>query len=260
MIPNWIAAFLSVFLVSIVSLIGIFTLSIKAKNLNKLLILFVSFSAGALFGDVFLHLLPHVVHEHGFSLSVSFSVLAGIVSMFAIEKIIHWRHCHHSVCEEDGEHTHELDEQHVHSFAIMNLIGDGVHNVIDGLIIGASYLVSMPVGIATTIAVVLHEIPQEIGDFGVLLHGGFSKKKALMFNFLTALGAFLGVVIALVLYKYVENIVFLLAPFAAGSFIYIAGSDLIPELHKESGGRKSIKQFILFVLGIAIMVPILFLE
>ena len=206
----------------------------------------ISFSAGAMFGDAFLHLLPETVAEHGFTLSVSLSVLGGIIGFFVIEKLIHWRHCHMPITE-----------NHVHPFAWMNLVGDGVHNFIDGLIIGASYLVSIPVGIATTIAVILHEIPQEIADFGVLLHGGFSKKKALLVNFLTALTALLGGVLALILSHYIEGITVFLVPFAAGGFIYIAGSDLIPELHKEVKFSRSVLQVVSFVCGIGIMLLLL---
>src|SRR3989344_3424132 len=172
---------LSVLIVSIVSLIGILALSIKTDKLKKILIYTISFSAGALFGDAFIHLIPEAVKETGFGLKTSLFILLGIIFSFIIEKFIHWRHCHlpHS-------------KEHIHPFAVMNLLGDGIHNFIDGIIIGASYLASIPTGIATTIAVILHEIPQEIGDFGVLLQGGFSKSKALAFNFLTAATAILG--------------------------------------------------------------------
>jgi len=246
----WLYAILSVFLISLISLIGIFTLAIKTSKLKSALFLLVSFSAGALLGDVFVHLLPEVIEEYGeFSMLVSVSVLAGISFMFMIEKVIHWRHCHVVP-----------DDDHVHPFATMNLIGDAAHNIIDGLIIGASYLVSIPVGVATTIAVALHEIPQEISDFGVLLHGGYTKKKALFLNFVTALGAVLGVIIALVLGSSSETLLSFLIPFAAGAFIYIAGSDLIPELHKEVGTKKSIQQFLVFLLGIGIMFALTILE
>lgn len=141
----------------------------------------------------------------------------------------------------------------------MNLIGDGVHNFIDGLIIGVSYIVSIPVGIATTIAVALHEIPQEIGDFGVLLHGGFSKAKALGLNFITALASVIGAVIALLANVYFKNIEIFLIPIAVGGFIYIAGSDLIPELHKEFTLKKAILQLIAFTAGILVMAALLLL-
>jgi zinc and cadmium transporter len=153
-----------------------------------------------------------------------------------------------------------ITKTHIHPFAIMNLVGDSVHNFIDGLILGASYLVNIPVGIATTIAIIFHEIPQEIGDFGVLIHGGFSKKRALFINFMTALTAVLGVVIALLLTRYIVDLTSYLIPFAAGSFIYIAGSDLIPELHKETKISKTLIQLLFFLLGIGIMLLLLIVE
>ena len=245
----WFAAIISVLAVSAISLIGIFTLSVKTKLLNRALFVFVSFAAGAMLGDAFIHLLPEAVEEKGFTIEVSLSILLGIAILFLVEKVIHWRHCHHTPTE-----------HHVHPFAIMNLLGDSVHNFIDGLIIGASYLVSIPIGIATTIAVILHEIPQEISDFAVLVHGGFTKGKALFLNLVTALVAVLGVVVALLIGFRAESFASLLVPFAAGSFIYILSADLIPEIHKEVRLRKSIVQFIAFLLGIGIMLALLWLE
>jgi zinc and cadmium transporter len=143
----------------------------------------------------------------------------------------------------------------------MNLFGDGVHNLIDGLIVGGSYIASVPLGIATTIAVIFHEIPQEIGDFGILIYGGFGKRKALMFNFLTALTAVIGVIIAFVLGSAIEGFVPLLIPFAAGNFIYIAGSDLIPELRKDTPEpKKSALQMVSLILGVLPMLLLLLLE
>ena len=242
----WIYTLVSVFLISLISFIGILTFSLKTEKLKAILIYFISFSAGALLGDAFIHLLPEIVRDNGFTLQISLSLLSGILIFFALEKIIHWQHCHMPITKE-----------HAHPFAYMNLVGDGLHNFIDGLIIGASYLINIQVGIATTIAVILHEIPQEIGDFGVLLHGGFSKARALTLNFLTALLAIAGAIIALWLGSLSENITTFLIPFAAGGFIYIAGSDLIPELHKETSIRISIFQLAAFILGILIMVSLL---
>ncbi len=242
----WTYTILSVLIVSLVSFIGVVSLSIGTKLLRHILIYLISFSAGALFGDVFIHLLPEVVNGNGFLLSISLYVLFGIVLFFALEKIIQWQHCHMPITK-----------NHVHSFTYMNLVGDGLHNFIDGLIIAASYLVSLPAGIATTLAVVLHEIPQEIGDFGVLLHGGFSKGKALFLNFVSALFAVIGAIIGLLLAGAVENIELILVPIAAGGFLYIAGSDLIPELHKETTIWKSILQLITFILGMAVMALLL---
>ncbi len=249
MLDVWVYTLVSVLIVSLISFVGVLTLSIKADKLKKILLYMVSFSTGALFGDAFIHLLPEVVEETGFGLNISFYLMFGIGFSFIVEKFIHWRHCHIPTSKE-----------HIHPFAMMNLFGDAVHNFIDGLIIGASYLVNVPVGIATTLAVILHEIPQEIGDFGVLLHGGFSKLKALFFNFITALAAVIGAIVALVMSSYVENITIFLIPFAAGNFIYIAGSDLIPELHKEVKVKKSLLQFIAIVLGVLIMAALLLLE
>jgi len=233
---------LSVFLVSLVSFVGVLSLAINADNLRKILIYLVSFSAGALLGDTFIHLLPEAAKESGFGLELSLSVLFGIIIFFFIEKIICWRHCHLPITK-----------SHVHRFAYMNLIGDGLHNFLDGAIIAASYIVSLPVGVATTLAVVLHEIPQEIGDFGVLLHGGFSKGRALFVNFLSALAAVLGCIVTLWLLGSFANLEKILIPIAAGGFIYIAGSDLIPELHKERTLWRSLLQIVFIILGIAIM-------
>ena len=245
----WIYSLVSVLIVSLISLVGLIALSIKLERLKKILIYLVSFSAGALFGGAFLHLLPQIIAEQGFNLMVPFLILGGIVLFFAVEKIICWQHCHIPT-----------SKGHVHSFAIMNLIGDGVHNFLDGLIIGASYLISLPTGIATTLAVAIHEIPQEVGDFGVLIHGGFSRMKALVLNFVSAIVAVLGVVIALMLSNYVSNIQFLIAPIAIGGFIYIAGSDLIPELHKHTGIKNSLLQLLIFILGILAMAVLIILE
>jgi len=239
---------LSIFGISLVSLIGIFTVSFSEKTLEKMLIYMISFAAGGLLGDAFIHLLPESIAQDGFSLSISVYILIGIAFSFIIEKLIHWRHCHHPT-------THD----HPHPFALMNLFGDGVHNFIDGLIIGAAYLVSIPVGAATTIAVLLHEVPQEIGDFGVLIHGGMSKKKALIMNFLTALSAFLGLGVALAIGSQVEGLTSFLLPFAMGSFIYIAVADLIPEMHKEVCTSRSLLQFTFFILGISLMFLMLFI-
>ncbi|PIR75394.1 MAG: ZIP family metal transporter [Candidatus Magasanikbacteria bacterium CG10_big_fil_rev_8_21_14_0_10_43_9] len=241
----WVYTLGSITIVSLVSLIGAVALSFGMERIKKWLLLFVSFSAGTLLGDAFLHLLPEVTEKEGsFSLQISFGVIAGILVWFIIEKFIQWHHCHH---------VHEFDKDHIHPFAILNLIGDFLHNIIDGMIIAASFLVSIPVGIATTMAVVLHEIPQELSDFGVLLHGGFSRGRALFLNFLSALGALLGAVFALFLAGQIEGIELLLIPFAAGSFIYIATADLIPELHKESRVGESIKHLVSLLAGVVVM-------
>lgn len=249
----WFYSLLSVLVVSLISLIGVFTLSMKDKVLRKSLIVLIAFSAGALFGDAFLHLLPEVVEKNGFTVSISLYFLLGIVIFFVLEKGIHWQHCHGEITEEKGKH--------IHSFAYTNLVGDGLHNFLDGVIIAASYLVSFPAGIATTIAVLLHEIPQEIGDFGILVHAGFSKGKALLLNLGSALVSVVGVIVTLLIGINVEGLELILVPIAAGGFVYIAGSDLIPELHKHSQKiGQGILQLIAFLVGIGVMWALLGLE
>lgn len=256
---NYLLLFGSILIVSLISFIGAITLSIKEKWLEKILPLFVAFSAGALFGDVFIHLLPETFKDFGFEVNISLYILLGIVLFFLIEKLIHFQH-KHSIHFQHYIHSTESKNEKIHPFSYMNLVGDAIHNFVDGLVIAGSFLVSPIQGITTSIAVILHEIPQEMGDFGVLLAGGFSKKKALMFNFLSALAAFLGAIVALIASTYLENITMFFLPFTAGGFIYIAGSTLIPELHKETNLLKSFLQLIAFLIGIALMASLLLIE
>ena len=249
MLSVWIYSLVSVLIVALISLFGILTLSIREKLLQKLLFISVSFSAGVLLGTAFIHLLPEVINQAGFNLTISLYLLSGVLLFFVLEKFIFWRHCHIPP-----------SSHHLHPFAFTNLIGDGLHNFIDGMVIAGAYLLNIQAGFATTIAVIIHEIPQEIGDFGVLVHGGFDRKKALFFNFLTALTALLGAIIVLVLGIYVKNLTLFLIPFTAGGFIYIAGSDLIPELHKETRPKQSFVQFISLVLGILITLLLIVIE
>ncbi len=246
----WLYSLVSVILVSLISLVGVLTFSLKEENLKKILLYLVSFSAGGLFGHAFIHMIPEAVGENGFGLQVSLYILIGIITSFIVEKFLQWRHCHIPTSEE-----------HPHSFAYMNLFGDAVHNFIDGLIIGGSYLANISLGIATTLAVVFHEIPQEIGDFGVLIYGGFNKSRAIFFNFSTALTAIFGAIVALSVGFLIQDFIPFLIPFAAGNFIYIAGSDLIPELRKEEAGLlKSALQLTAFVLGVLMLFSLVFLE
>lgn len=242
---------LSVLVVSLISLIGVVTFKWASKELKPFLLILVSFAAGALLGDVFIHLLPEIIEEKGeFGITISLAVLSGFLIFFILEKFVHWHHCHYP-------QEHEAGPSHL---AYMNIFGDGLHNFIDGMIIAGSYLVSIPVGIATTVAVILHEIPQEISDFGVLIHSGLTRRKALWFNFLSALMSVIGAVFVLAIGMEYENIMSLLAPFTVGAFLYIAGSDLIPELHKETNPLSSVVQLFSFVSGIAVMFALLLIE
>ncbi|MBT4650924.1 ZIP family metal transporter [Candidatus Woesearchaeota archaeon] len=241
-----IYTFLSVIIVSLISFVGILFFLLKKQTLKQTLLFLVSLSAGSLFGGAFLHLLPEAIEDSGFTLTVSLSVLSGVLIFFLIEKYVHWHHCHDPHCQ-----------SHKHHLVVMNLVGDGVHNFIDGLIIAVSYIASIPLGIATTIAVILHEVPQEIGDFGVLLYSGLKKSKALLYNLLSALVAIVGAIIGLIFAS--ETFINIIIPFAAGGFIYIAGSDLIPELHKECGPKESFWHIFALILGISLMVALKFL-
>jgi len=245
----WIYTLASVTIISLVSLIGIFTFSIGREKLRKAIVFIVSFAAGALFGDALIHLLPESFEEIGSSLTVSLLVLLGIIFFFILEKFIHWRHCHVLG-----------SEKHLHPVVFMNIIGDFVHNFIDGIFVAGSFLVSIPLGITTSIAVILHEIPQEIGDFGVLLFGGLTFRKALLFNFLSATTAIVGAALTLFLGSYLQEKILYLLPVTAGGFLYIAGSDLIPELKHETKITASIGQLAAMILGIAIMALLLLFD
>ncbi len=187
-----------------------------------------------------MHILPECLENNKSEAVFSYLIL-GIIIFFLMERYLHWRHCH----EEGG--------CKIHAFTYLNLVGDGFHNFIDGMVIAASFMVSLKLGLITTLAIVLHEIPQELGDFAVLVYGGFTKKKALLFNFASALMAVLGAVIGYFVADLVKNFTNFILPFTAGGFIYIATSDLIPELHKENDLKRSTAAFIAFLLGIIFM-------
>ncbi|MDD5144829.1 MAG: ZIP family metal transporter [Candidatus Pacebacteria bacterium] len=221
------------------ALIGIFSLAAKKEMLEKTLLFLVSISAGTLMGGAFLHLIPEAAENLPID-KVLILVLFSFVIFYLIEKTLHWRHCHKGECK-------------VHTFGNMSLIGDSIHNFIDGLIIAATFVTDINLGIATSIAIALHEIPQEIGDFGVLLYAGYKKGRALALNFLVALTVAAGGLAGYFLSFHVLKITDYLLPFAAGGFLYISTSDLIPEIRKESNLRKSIISFGFFLLGLAIM-------
>jgi len=222
--------------VSLISLIGIFALLFKEKILNKILILLIGFSAGGLIGGAFLHLIPESLEEiepHACFLYV----IIGFILFFILERYFHWRHCHEGKCD-------------IHAFTYLNLIGDGIHNFADGLVIGASFMVNINFGIITSLVIIAHEIPQEIGDFGVLIYGGFSKAKALFFNFLSAITCIIGAGMGYLLAEGIKDFSRILLPVTAGGFIYIAACDLIPELHKQPGLKRASFSILAFILGI----------
>jgi len=237
---NFIWALGASIVVSLISLIGVCSLLLKEKLLSRILILLIGFSAGGLMGGALLHLLPESLEYSHDSVKPFILVLLGFSIFFILEKYLYWRHCHEEKCK-------------IHAFTYLNLIGDGIHNFIDGLIIGASFVVDINIGIVTTFAIIMHEIPQELGDFGVLLYGGFSKSKAVFFNFLSATTAILGTIFGYYFANKISGFSSMLLPVAAGGFIYIAACDLIPELHKQPGLRKASVSFVFFLLGIGLM-------
>lgn len=243
----WLYAIVSVFIVSLLSLLGLVAFPFGEEKIQKFLIWAVAFAGGTLLGDAFLHLIPESF-ETGKSVVVSFSIMGGMLAFFVLEKFIHWHHCHDIECEEHNE-----------TFSYVIMFGDAAHNFIDGMIIAASYLVSIPLGIATTLAVVAHEIPHEVGDFASMLYGGFSKQKALWYNFLAGIVAVFGAVAVLVIGENFASATRYLVPFAAGGFIYVASADIIPELHKTNKVSHSLAQLILIILGIAVMYGLLIL-
>jgi zinc and cadmium transporter len=237
--------FVCLVVISLISLIGIFTIKIKPAKMENYLEVMVAFAVGALLGDAFIHLIPEL-GESGFSLEVSLTILSGIISFFILEKFIHWHHCHSTkhgaVCE---------------TYGYMSLAADALHNFIDGVILAGAFIVSPIVGFSTAIAIVLHELPQEVGDFGVMLSSGFSVKKALLFNFLISLTAFLGAALALLSIGAITSITPLIIAFAVGGFLYLAGTDLIPHLHKKFSEKRAVVQLVFILLGIGAMALLL---
>lgn len=235
---------LATFLISLISFVGALVLFLKEKILNSILLLLVAFSAGALLGGAFLHLMPEAIKEGGKEensvLKIFLFLMLGFFTFFILENFIKWHH-HHSTKHPE-----------IMPFSYLILVSDGLHNFIDGLIIAGSFMMSFQTGLITSLAVILHEIPQEIGDFAVLIYGGIKKSKALLLNFLSAVLAILGGIVGFFLFQKIGGGVVFLLPFTAGSFVYIAASDLIPQV-KEGEGSKKIIYSIAFLIGIALM-------
>lgn len=227
-------------LISSGSFIGILAISLNRQFLNKILLSLVSLSAGTMLAAALLHLLPESVETMGDTLPFQLTLLS-FIAFFLLERFLHWRHCH------DKEHLEK------HTIGTMNLIGDGIHNFLDGVLIAASFASGGGLGIISTIAIALHEIPQEIGDFGVLLHSGFNKRKALVLNLLVSLTAVLGGIMGYLASHTMTTLANYLVPVAAGGFLYISAADLIPELKNETSTKKTISMVATFLLGILLM-------
>ena len=240
---GWILA--STFLMSLVAWVGVLALFLREELLDRILLVLVALAAGALIGGAFLHLLPNAIAtlDGGDTLPVFLALIVGFCLFYVPEQFIHWHH-HHAA-------THEREP-----VTYLVLLSDSIHNFIDGLVIAGSFVVGVPVGVVTSLAIALHEIPQEIGDFGVLVYGGFDRRRALVLNYLTQVTVIAGGVAGYAFADAIAGAPTLLLSFAAGSFVYIASSDLIPEIKDEQSVRRSFVYFGVFLLGIVLMLGI----
>lgn len=239
----WIETLLSVSVVSLISLVGVFFLSLNKEKLKRIQLVLVGLATGGLLGGAFLHLIPESFESFSNILAPSSLILTGFVFFFILERFLHWHH----------DHSTENSSQTIKVFGPVNLIADIFHNFLDGLLIASAFLYSTEIGMVTTLTVLLHEIPQEIGDFGVLTRAGYSRRKALLFNFLSACTAYIGALVVLIFNQSGEMLSKAILPFAAGGFIYLAAADLIPELQTEKAPKRSFIQLIALLVGIGLL-------
>lgn len=241
---NWII--LMAVINGLLAFAGAFLYLILKNNLNKVLIFLVAFTTGALLGGAFFHFIPEAIKKISLTAVIAISLI-GFVSFYSLEKILHWHHCH------------EEKDECKHSFTYLILCGDSIHNFIDGLIIASSFIISIPIGLLTSFLILVHELPQEIGDFGLLVYGGFSEGKALFYNFLSQSTALLGGILGFYFLSFSEELAVFLLPFTAGGFIYIAVMDLIPEVFKEKNNIKILANLTAIALGLLILISSKFL-
>jgi zinc and cadmium transporter len=227
------------FAMSVLALVGSVTLLLRPETLRRILLPLVAFAAGTLLGGALLHMLPGAVEISGPRLSIFVWVLVGFAAFFALEQFLYWRHSHREVPTQQGPFTYLI------------LIGDGLHNFLGGLAVGGAFIADIGLGISAWVAAAAHEVPQELGDFGVLIHGGWGKARALLFNFLSGLTFLFGGIVSYVA-SFAMDVTFLL-PLAAGNFLYIAASDLIPEVKTDHGTRDNLIHFAAFTSGIALL-------
>ena len=269
-----IIGFFTIFLIGSLSLIGLFMISIREKTLDRILFILVAFATGTILASALFDLIPESIHHleelnssgAGIAENLVFLfIIFGFVIFFVIERFIYWFHGHAHEKENklvcytglgEGEDFSLSRRSGVKSFALLNLIGDGLHNYLDGIIIMVAFLSGTRNGIIITLAVLFHEFPQEIGDFGILLYGGFSKKKALFFNFLSGMIALLGGLTAFFLSNTIDMFNLFFLAFSGGGFLYIASTELMPELIKEKDLKKSIVQALIFICGIILVISI----
>lgn len=230
------------FLGSLFSLIGGLILLSNEKLMLKISHLLASFAAGVLLGTAFFDLLPEALHEgEAAGIDVFLWALVGIVTFFVFERFVHWFHHH--------EEYHEDNSTSKTTIPLI-IFGDTMHNFIDGVVIAATFMIDMQLGIVTTLAVAAHEIPQEIGDFGLMLHKGLSKQKIILVNIVSAAASFLGAILTFLIGSGIEGYLPILIALTAGFFIYIASSDLIPEIHHEKRKGFAFYETVLLIAGI----------
>lgn len=266
--------FLSIFLIGCLSLIGLFLVSVKEKTLDGILFILVAFATGTILASALFDLIPESIHhleeliDEGFPITESYVfgfIILGYVAFFVLERFIYWFHghahqkeneyvCYDNLTEGMSENVKERGK--VRNFVLLNLIGDGLHNFLDGVIIMVAFLTGYVNGLVVSLAVLFHELPQEVGDFGILLYGGFTKKKALGFNFLSAMIAMLGGLFAFILVANLEIFKFFFLAFSGGGFLYLATTELMPELLKQKKLKKSVIQSLVFICGILLIISL----
>ena len=270
-----LVGFIMIFLISLISLVGLFMISLKEKTLDRILFILVAFATGTILATALFDLIPESIH-HAQELNaegilidehlVYIYIIVGFILFFILERFIYWFHGHaheqekQMVCYENITERKEQPlkkESNIKSYVYLNLIGDGMHNFLDGVVILVSFLQGYPTGIIITLAVFFHELPQEIGDFGILVYGGFTKKKALIYNFLSGIVAVLGGVVTLFLASFLSTFSLFILAFSGGGFIYLACVELMPELTEEKNLKKSILQSLILIAGIIIIVSLI---
>jgi zinc and cadmium transporter len=266
-----ILGFLSIFIIGLFSLIGLFMISWREKTLDRILFILVAFATGSILASALFDLIPESIHHleeliaEGLNLTefnVFSFIMLGYIVFFIIERFIYWFHGHaHEKGEElicydsimEGSEANIESVKKIKNFAILNLVGDGLHNFLDGIIIMVAFLSGIGNGIIVTLAVLFHELPQEVGDFGILVYGGFSKKRALSFNFISAMIALLGGLFALLLSGILEIFNLFFLAFSGGGFIYLASTELMPELIAQKDLKKSFIQTLIFIAGVVLI-------
>ena len=224
---------------SAIAMVGSITLVLKPETLERLLLPLVALAAGSLIGGAFFHMIPAAIDANANVLDIGVAVVTGFTVFFALEQVLHWHHCHRAQSDCKQPLTYLI------------LIGDALHNFLGGLAIAGTFLIDVRLGITSWLAAAAHEVPQELGDFGVLVHGGWSKRRALFFNVLSGLTFLLGGLLAYGLSFQMD--VSWLIPFAAGNFLYIGASDLVPEVNKHDNYKANTVHLIAFILGVALL-------